>query len=153
MSEAFFSETTVAADGVRLRCRAAGTGASVVCLHGGGGPRLSRAHALLAESHRVLALDLPGFGDAPPAPENLAEFAALMNGAVTALGAEHYGLMAHGVGAGVALAMAIKRPEPVEAIVLLAPMAIRPRAPLDRIDRELLYAHPERQSDIAPLSA
>jgi len=55
-------ENFVDVDGFHIRYLEAGEGAPVVYIHGGGGLHPSRAHALLAERYRVLALEVPGFG-------------------------------------------------------------------------------------------
>ena len=60
-----FTEGYVAADGFRIRYQEAGQGEPLVSLHGAGGLRLSRAHALLAEQYRVVVFEAPGFGQSP----------------------------------------------------------------------------------------
>ena len=155
-SAARFSRKSVDIDGIGLRYREAGAGAPLVCLHGGGGLRLSRAHGILAEHHRVIALAIPGFGETPADPRlaTLADFATLLNRAVAALGLERYSLMGHGLGAGLALAMALARPDPVDAIVLIAPVAIRPTRPAGgKVGSDMLYVHPERHGAAEPLPA
>ena len=62
---AAFADAHVEADGFRIRYQEGGSGAPLVCLHGGGGLRLSRAHDLLAKNRRVIAFEIPGFGDFP----------------------------------------------------------------------------------------
>ena len=157
---AAFSESTVEADGFQIRYREAGSGEVLVCLHGGGGLRLSGTHDLLAESRRIIAFEVPGFGDSPvndrsPSMEALAQ---TMNEAIAALGVDRYSLMGTSFGGKLALWMAIARPEPVEAIVLIAPAAIRttsiaPSALPREEAMKLLYAHPERQPPEEPMPA
>lgn len=127
-SDSAFAAKTVEVDAVRLRYREAGSGPVLLCLHGGGGLRLSRTHEMLAETHRVIAFELPGFGETASDPRfaTVADLANLMHRAVAALAIDRYDLMGHGLGAGLALAMALQRPDPVDAIVLIAPRAIRP---------------------------
>ena len=139
MADLAFSDETLAVDGVGLRCCAGGSGPAIVALPGAGGFRLTRLHELLARTHRMIALGVPGFGDVPTESTLAAasDFAALFNRAVGALGLERNHLLAHGLGAGIALSMALARPEPVESIVLLAPMAIRPQRPADAPRHEL----------------
>jgi pimeloyl-ACP methyl ester carboxylesterase len=154
-----FAKKTVEVDGVRLRYRVSGSGAAVVCLHGGGGLRLSRADEMLAETHRVIAFELPGFGESLPDPQlaTLADYASLMNRAIAALAIDRYNLVGHGLGAGLALTMALARPDPVDAIVLIAPVAIRLKQPVPQdmaaLGRDLLYAHPERQPEAGTLAS
>ena len=62
---AAFAEGYAEAGGFRIRYLEAGHGPPLVCLHGEGGLRLSRAHDLLAERFRVVALEVPGFEASP----------------------------------------------------------------------------------------
>ncbi len=159
MTGELFREATIDADGFRIRYVEAGSGPALVCLHGGGGLRLSPAHDLLARDYRVIAFEMPGFGTSENSRSTSTEdLAASMNAAVSALRVERYSLMGTSFGSKVALWMAIQRPEPVEAIVLISPAAIRAQeGPVPtRVSPEegakLLYAHPERQPKSQPPS-
>lgn len=151
-----FTESSVEADGFRIRYCEAGQGKPLVCLHGGGGLRLSRTHEILAEERRVIAFEVPGFGGSPVNERSatLDDLAATMNRAIDGLGIDRHDLMGTSFGAKLALFMALARPEAVEAAVLLSPAAIRlelpPGAAAPVIGPETLYAHPERQPEIAP---
>lgn len=153
---AAFSDTTIEADGFQIRYREAGQGDALVCLHGGGGLRLSPMHDTLAGTRRVIAFEIPGFGtsqvnDRSPSLDALA---ATMNQAVTALGVEEYDLMGTSFGAKLALSMALDRREPVRAVVALSPAAIRLERPAGQtgaIGPEALYAHPEKQPPMEPI--
>lgn len=161
-SDTAFTDSYVEADGFRIRYRESGQGQDkgepLVCLHGAGGLRLSRAHELLADDHRVVAFEIPGFG-ASPANErsaSLRDLAHSMGQAVAALGIERFNLMGHSFGAKLALWMAIARPDTVETLVMVAPAIIRLDRPIPPVrSREdamaLLHAHPERQPARAPL--
>lgn len=149
MRDPLFSEETLLVDGVCLHTRTAGNGAAVVCLTGGGVP-VSRAHQLLARTRRVVILEVPGFGDTPALRGTLSDLVALMNRAVVSFDGERYGLMAYGLGANLAFQMALARPEPVEAIVLIAPLAIRPHSPKGDLGADLLHAYPEREAAATP---
>ena len=83
---AAFSTAYVEADGFRIRYREAGAGEPLVCLHGGGGLRLSAAHDILAKRRRVIAFEIPGFGDSPAntRSESLEALGRTMNAAVKA---------------------------------------------------------------------
>lgn len=147
-----FSTAFVNADGFRIRYQEAGQGEPLICLHGGGGLRLSGAHDLLAKRRRVIAFEIPGFGDSPAntRSESLEALGRTMNAAVKALGIERFNLMGTSFGTKLALWMALADPAPVNAIVLVAPAAIRldDRAPPAAVSPEqalaLLHAHPER---------
>ena len=155
-----FSDSFVEADGFRIRYREAGQGEALVCLHGGGGLRLSRTHDILAGGRRVIAFEVPGFGESPvnERSETMEDLAGTMNAAISALGVDRYSLMGTSFGGKLALWMAIARPETVDSIVLIAPAAIRTTsvAP-SSLSREeaikLLYAHPERQPPEEPMPA
>ena len=62
---ALFTEGYMEADGFRIRYREAGQGEPLVSLHGAGGMKLYRSHALLAEQYRVIVFEVPGFGPSP----------------------------------------------------------------------------------------
>ena len=146
-----FREGHVAVDGVRIRYMEAGDGAPLLHLHGAGGLRLTRAHDLLSRRHRVVAFEMPGFGDSPENTRtaSMPDLASTMARAATALGLGPFDLMGTSFGAKAALWMAIQAPERVLALVLEAPAAIRPEGselpagtPEEMARR--LYAHPER---------
>src|SRR5438132_1080331 len=65
MAQSAFREAHVDADGFRIRYLEAGEGVPLVHLHGAGGLRLTPAHELLAHRFRVVAFEMPGFGDSP----------------------------------------------------------------------------------------
>jgi pimeloyl-ACP methyl ester carboxylesterase len=147
-----FTEGHVEADGFSIRYAEAGQGEPLVCFHGAGGMRVSRSHQLLAEQHRVVVFEVPGFGTSPvnDRTATIQELADTMAQAVASLGVERFNLMGNSFGGRLAVWLAIRHPERIEALVLAAPAAIRPEgggraavAPEDRLG--LLYAHPERQ--------
>jgi pimeloyl-ACP methyl ester carboxylesterase len=90
-----------------------------------------RVTPLLAESgRRVLALDLPGFGDSPPAGPGF-EFAAVTDAVAHALrrrSRRPFDLLGHSLGGAVALQFAIEYPELVRRLVLAAPAGFSPRS-------------------------
>lgn len=153
-----FAEKYVEADRFRIRYCEAGQGDPLICLHGVGGLRLSPAHVLLAQHYRVIAFEVPGFGHSPvnERSQSLAELANTMAQAATELGLERFNLMGNSFGGALALWLAVQYPERVQALVLVAPAAIRPEtsapprslSPEERMAR--LYAHPERQPPAPP---
>jgi len=156
-----FSDSEIEADGFSIRYREAGSGDALVCLHGGGGLKLTGVHDILAASRRVVAFEIPGFGASPENTRSasLEELAGTMNAAVSALGIEAFAVMGNSFGAKLALMMAVVRPEPIQSIVLVAPAAIRLDVPPAAIDPRadpradpstLLYAYPERQPTAEP---
>ncbi len=151
-----FEARSVHADGFDIRYLEAGDGPPLVCFHGAGGLRLSHAHELLAERHRVIAFEAPGFGNSPvnDRSASMAELARTMASAITALGLERFSLWGISFGGKLALELAVQEPERLEALVLAAPAAIRhgsqPLPPAPQI-LGLLFAHPERRLDAEPL--
>ena len=146
-----FSEGYVEADGFRIRYLEAGQGPALVHLHGAGGPRPTRAHELLSQRFRVIAFEMPGFGQSPEnsRTRSLPELASTMAHAARTLGLETFNLMGTSFGGKAALWLALQAPERVLALVLEAPAAIRqegaqsPTGSPEEMAR-WLYAHPER---------
>jgi pimeloyl-ACP methyl ester carboxylesterase len=119
----------------------AGAGDPVVLLHGLGATKASflPTVAALAGSFRVIALDLPGFGDsAKPlgAAYDPEFFARGVVAALDALGIERAHLVGNSMGGRVALEVGFEHPERTERLALLAPslawLRERPWAPLLR---------------------
>jgi pimeloyl-ACP methyl ester carboxylesterase len=107
----------------------------------------------------VVAFEIPGFGDSPEntRSKSLETLARTMNQAVAAIGIARFDLMGTSFGTKLALWMALVDPSPVNAMVLVAPAAIRAEdrpAPAHVGPAEaasLLYAHPERHPARPPL--
>lgn len=120
-------------DGLRLAYRdlgQAGRRPPVVLLHGWGASLdavASIQQALTAE-HRVLAFDLPGFGqsDPPPAAWASADYAALLERALDRLGLDRVHLIGHSRGGAIAIVLAASRPSLVERLVLVDSAGLRP---------------------------
>ena len=150
-----FTEKFVEADGFRIRYMEAGDGPALVHLHGAGGLRLSPAHDLLAKQYRVIAFEMPGFGDSTEntRSDGIEALASTMAEAVRALGIEAFDLLGSSFGGKVALWLAVQHPNMVRALVLEGPAAIRPvgMRPPSGTAAEMaaaLFGHPER---VAPM--
>ena len=150
-----FQERFVEADGFRIRCCEAGDGPPLVHLHGAGGLRLTPAHRLLAERFRVIAFEMPGFGQSAENTRTatMPDLATTMRRAADALGLDRFALMGTSFGGKTALWLTAQSPERVRALVLEAPAAIRPAgaSPVAGTPEQMaarLYAHTER---MAPL--
>lgn len=76
-----------------------------------------------AQRYRVIALDLPGYGQSgrPDAPYTPPWFAEVVADWMTAVGVEHAPIMAHSMGAQISLTLALAHPERVDALVLAGP--------------------------------
>ena len=148
-----FREGFVEADGFRIRYMEDGHGPPLVHLHGAGGLRLTPGHDLLAQQSRLIAFEMPGFGQSPEntRTQSMPELAATMAKAVENLGIDSFNLMGTSFGGKTALWLALQQKERVLALVLEAPAAIRPEGaqPPSGSPEEIarrLYAHPERLS-------
>ena len=148
---AAFKEGYVEADGFRIRYVEAGHGPPLVHLHGARGLLRTPAHDLLGQQFRVIAFEMPGFGQSPEntRTKSMPELAATIGRAVEKLGIDSFNLMGTSFGGKTALCLAIQRKERVLALVLEAPAAIRPEGaePPSGVPEEMarrLYAHPER---------
>ena len=158
MAESAFHEAHVDADGFRIRYMEAGQGTPLVHLHGAGGLRLTPSHELLARRYRVIAFEMPGFGDSPvnTRTETMPEMASTIVRAVDRIGLDSFNLMGTSFGGKAALWVALQATQRVAAVVLEAPAAIRqegaapPSGTAEEIARRL-YAHPERLKSIPPI--
>jgi pimeloyl-ACP methyl ester carboxylesterase len=113
-------ETTV--DGHRLRYVRTGTGSLVVLVHGFASSLYTWKDLipLLAESHDVVALDLPGFGASDlPVDLSFEDLPAAVVGLMDHLGIGRAALVGNSMGGTVVAVVAAERPERVEALVLV----------------------------------
>jgi len=104
----------------------AGRGETVICVHGLGGTKASflPAVAALAESYRVVALDLPGSGESDKpigAPYDAAWFARAVFETMDALGVERAHLVGNSMGGRVAIESGLIDHDRVGGLVLLSP--------------------------------
>lgn len=104
----------------------AGTGPPLLALHGLGATKGSflTTLAALADSHRVVALDLPGFGEsAKPigAPYDARFMARSVVTAMDGLGIDRAHLVGNSMGGRVALEAGMRHPDRVDRLVLLCP--------------------------------
>jgi 2-hydroxy-6-oxonona-2,4-dienedioate hydrolase len=155
---AVFTEGHVEADGFRIRYVESGQGSPVVTLHGMGGLILSKVHGELAKRYRVIAFEMPGFGQssANARSQSVQDLAQTMGQAATQLGLDTYALIGTSFGGRVALWQALQSPQQVDPLVLIAPTAVLPEgytmpsvAP-DQIGN-LMLAHPENAPTQPPV--
>lgn len=116
--------TFAVVDGVRLHYRDVGEGPAVVLVHGfGASIELWRpTQDALARDHRVIAVDLKGFGwSARPAGDyGPAAQAALVWHLLDQLGVTDVAIVGHSWGSSVSLAMALDQPARVRRLALYA---------------------------------
>ena len=104
----------------------AGVGRPVVCLHGLGGTKASFMPTVrgLADRYRVIAVDLPGFGDSDKpiaVPYDAPYFARTVIALLDALELDRAHLIGNSMGGRVAIEAGLTDPERVERMVLLSP--------------------------------
>lgn len=131
----------------------AGEGGALVLIHGVGmnravwGPQIEH----FARDYRVVAYDMLGHGDSPPAPENtrLADLRGQLTALLDELGIEHAYMVGHSMGALVALDCALHVPQRVQAVVALN--AVYRRSPEQRaavIERARRLLEEEADEDL-----
>jgi pimeloyl-ACP methyl ester carboxylesterase len=83
----------------------------------------------LARTHRVITVDLPGFGGSAPVGEgfDLAEVADRIRRGLASRGISGpVDLVGHSLGGGVAITLASTRPRAIRRMILVAPAGLRP---------------------------
>lgn len=132
-------ERDVTASGVRLRVSEAGDGPPVLFLHGLFADRTTWGRVMggLSDRFRLIAPDLPGFGESekPPASRfgyGVDAFSEAICDLYAALEVGRAAVVGHGLGGGVALALAARHPELVSRLVLIDALCYPPRRDLTR---------------------
>jgi pimeloyl-ACP methyl ester carboxylesterase len=128
----------------------AGQGPPIVMLHGLGATNASFLPTLheLSRDYRVIAPDLPGFGDSgkPLRAYHAGFFAKWAKALLDALGLERAHFIGNSMGGRIALEVALRHPERVDRLALLAPAVafrkLRQLVPLVRMLRPELAALP-----------
>ena len=126
-------------------------GRPIVFVHGlsGSWPNWLEQLPVFATDHRVLAMDLPGFGHSPmPAGEiSIAGYARLLDALLAALGIDAAVLVGNSMGGFIGAELAISYPQRVERLVLVSaaglythnePRATRATPTLRRLERVLM---------------
>jgi len=105
----------------------AGQGSPVLLLHGLGATKaefLPTVAALASEQHRVVAMDLPGFGDTDkpfPAPYDPPFFAEWAESLLDELEIERAHVLGHSMGGRVAIEFGLRNPDRTQGLVLMTP--------------------------------
>jgi 4,5:9,10-diseco-3-hydroxy-5,9,17-trioxoandrosta-1(10),2-diene-4-oate hydrolase len=115
-------------DGQRVNAIEMGEGQPIVFVHGlsGSWPNWLEQLPVLARSHRVIALDLPGFGHSPMPREQItiAGYARVLAGLLEALGIDAATLVGNSMGGFISAELAIAYPQRVERMVLVSAAGI-----------------------------
>jgi pimeloyl-ACP methyl ester carboxylesterase len=115
----------------RLHVAEKGSGRPLLLIHGLAGQMRNFGQAMiddLARDYRVIRVDRPGSGYSPRLPSgraHLAEQADAIAALIDALGLEKPVLVGHSLGGAVSLATAIRHPDKVGALALIAPATQR----------------------------
>lgn len=113
-----------------------GSGPPLVFVHGLGGSWQNWLEQVpeFARDHRVIAFDLPGFGESPlPAEEiSISGSGRLVVGLMDALGIERAALVGNSMGGFVATEIAVQAPDRVERLVLVSAAGISSEQALRR---------------------
>ena len=120
---------SIEVDGHPTRLYDSGEGPPVVVLHGWGGRIESMAPpiACVQPKHRVVAVDLPGFGESPPPLEawGTNDYARFVSGLLRDLNVERAHFLGHSYGAKTSLYLAATEPELVDKMILVGSSGLR----------------------------
>ncbi|MFJ6699509.1 alpha/beta hydrolase [Streptomyces sp. NPDC091272] len=122
-TEQIWEERRTEVAGTSTRYLESGRGTPVLLLHGEGSVSEIWSEVLegLADTHRVVAVDLPGFGHTEKLPHvDAAALAAFVWKFAQALGMRNPSVVGHSLGAAVAVHMALQQPSQVPALVLVS---------------------------------
>jgi pimeloyl-ACP methyl ester carboxylesterase len=136
----------------RISTLTMGEGPDILLLHGLGATKASffEVAAALSRSHRVHALDLPGFGSSSKpafAAYDAGYFADAVLGVMDAMGIERAHIVGNSLGGRVAIEVGLRRPDRVGALGLLCPAVAFVRRgyhPIVRLLRPELGVLPHR---------
>jgi pimeloyl-ACP methyl ester carboxylesterase len=127
----------VAARGARIRFDEAGAGRPLILLHDYLSSRIAwdAVTPRLASRFRVIAPDLPGFGESEKPPHGryaygFDAFAESIVDLVAAIGASRVSICGHGLGGAVGVALAATHPHVVDRLVLVNPLVYPERVDL-----------------------
>ncbi len=120
-----------------------GRGPALLFLHhfGGSGRSWSRVIDRVAERHRCIAPDLPGFGSACDwtGSFTIAASVAPITALIARFGLADYRIVGHSMGGKIALAIAARRPRGLRDLILVAPSPPTPE-PIAEAERARLIA-------------
>jgi len=132
MTTTTFTERTVSVAGRSIFYAEKGSGTAVVMLHGGGPgasgiANFSRNIDVLAESHRVIVPDMPGYGRSDKHIDHSDPFGYLANsirGLLDELGIQTAHLIGNSYGGAAALRLALDSPRRAGKLILMGPGGI-----------------------------
>jgi 2-hydroxymuconate-semialdehyde hydrolase len=118
---------SIKVDGINTNYHDVGTGEPIVLIHGSGPGVTAWANwrftiPELAKTHRVIALDMLGFGYTDPAPDSVytkAIWQRHLTSFLNALGLDKVSLLGNSFGGAMSLAFAVTYPQRVSKIILM----------------------------------
>ena len=117
-------------NGLNISYQVAGEGDTVLLLHGWGGEAASFLPVFewLAESHKVYALDLPGFGQSqiPPTAWNTSDYAWFVKAFLEKFSIPKTHLIGHSFGGRISIILSAEHPEKVDKLILVDSAGIIP---------------------------
>ncbi|HEY4897409.1 MAG TPA: alpha/beta fold hydrolase [Solirubrobacteraceae bacterium] len=115
-------------DGATINTIEMGDGPPLVFVHGlsGSWPNWLEQIPVLADEHRVIAVDLPGFGSSlmPAGPISISGYARMLAGLFAELGVDAAALVGNSMGGFISAELAIAFPQLVERLVLISAAGI-----------------------------
>ncbi|MGH1369273.1 MAG: alpha/beta fold hydrolase [Maritimibacter sp.] len=114
-----------------------GSGQPILLIHGLGGQLKSLTQhlvPLLESDFRVISLDRPGMGysERPPSmPADIASQAGYVEEVIDALGLERPIVLGHSLGGAISAGLALRAPDKVAALALIAPLLVPASGPAD----------------------
>ena len=149
---------SVTVDGVRIAYREDGPpdAPAVMVLHGWGAnsQTVGSIQAVLRETHRTIAPDLPGFGvsDPPPVAWGAEEYAESVRGLMQELGIKRASLIGHSHGGRTGIVLAATHPELVDRLVLVDSAGLRPKRRAGYYARVYAYKAGRKLLALPPLN-
>lgn len=116
---------------LNISYQVAGEGDVVLLLHGWGGEAASFQPVFewLAQSHKVYALDLPGFGKSqlPPTAWDTSDYAQFVTAFLGKFDIPKVHLIGHSFGGRISIIISAEHPEKVDKLILVDSAGIKPR--------------------------
>lgn len=116
---------------LNISYQVAGEGDVVLLLHGWGGEAASFQPVFewLAQSHKVYALDLPGFGKSqvPPTAWSTSDYAQFVTAFLEKFNLPKVHLIGHSFGGRISIIISAEHPEKVDKLILVDSAGIKPR--------------------------
>ncbi len=129
--------------GLRLHHFEAGAGRPVVFIHGSGPGASGFSNfkhnypAFVAAGHRVIVVDLPGYGQSSKRSDlvyTLDFFVGALRAQLDALGVGRAVLLGNSLGGAIALKYALDHPDDVDALIMMAPGGVEDRETYFRME-------------------